>query len=102
MPAAAPAGNDADGMLHITLSQAYHIGWSSTDCRLTRGAQGNLVATCPNSVQSKPADLVFFDPVSDLGMRVSLRAAIGLGGAALALALLSLIPRRRTVASPAA
>jgi hypothetical protein len=102
VPATAPSANDADGMLHITLNQAYHTGWSSTDCRLTRGDQGNLVANCPNSVQSKPADLVFFDPISDLGMRVSLRAAIGLGGTALALALLSLIPRRRTVASPAA
>jgi hypothetical protein len=89
-------------LLHITLNQAYHTGWSSPDCQLTRGDQGNLVASCPNTLQSKPADLVFFDAVSDLGMRVSLRAAAGLAGAALTLGLLSLIPRRRPVTSPAA
>jgi hypothetical protein len=100
--AAAPSGNDADGLLHITLNQAYHTGWASADCRLTRGDQGNLVANCPDSVQSKPADLLFFDAVSDLGMRVSLRALAAVAGAALALGLLSLIPRRRPVASPAA
>ncbi|MDB6100334.1 MAG: hypothetical protein JWO52_333 [Gammaproteobacteria bacterium] len=102
LPAAASSGTPAGGLLHITLNQAYHTGWSSPDCQLTRGDQGNLVASCPNTLQSKPADLVFFDAVSDLGMRVSLRAAAGLAGAALTLGLLSLIPRRRPVTSPAA
>jgi hypothetical protein len=101
LPAAAASGKDAGRLLHITLNQAYHTGWSSPDCQLTRGEQGNLVANCPNTVQSKPVDLVFFDPVSALGMRVSLRAGVGLAGAALALGLLSLIPRRRAVPSPA-
>jgi hypothetical protein len=101
--AAASSGNDADPLLHITLNQAYHTAWSSPYCALTRGEEGNLVAHCPrHAVQAKPVDLVFFDPVSDLGMRVSLRAFITVAGAMLALGLMSLIPKRRPVASPAA
>jgi hypothetical protein len=102
-PAAAAAANPADSLLHITLNQAYHKGWSSPDCELTRGEQGNLVANCPlHTLQAKSVDLVFFDPVSDLGMRVSLRAVRATAAALLVFALLSAIPRRRAVASPAA
>jgi hypothetical protein len=100
-PAAAVSANDAGSLLHITLNQAYHKWWSSQDCELTRGDQGNLVANCPaHTLQAKPADLVFFDPVSDLGMRVSLRAIVAVAGAALALGLMGLIPKRRPVAVP--
>src|SRR5882724_10434530 len=99
-PAAAAVANQADSLLHITLNQAYHKGWSSPDCGLTRGEQGNLVANC--TLQAKPVDLVFFDPVSDLGMRVSLHAIRATAAALLVFALLSAIPRRRAVASPAA
>jgi len=102
-PAAAAVANQADSLLHITLNQAYHKGWSSPDCGLTRGEQGNLVANCPiHTLQAKPVDLVFFDPVSDLGMRVSLHAIRATAAALLVFALLSAIPRRRAVASPAA
>jgi hypothetical protein len=102
-PAAASSADDADSWLHITLNQAYHSGWSSPDCELTRGDQGNLIANCRrDAVLAKAADLVFFDPVSNLGMRVSLYAVMGVVGATLALGLIRLIPRRRAVASPAA
>jgi len=100
---AASSGNYADPLFHITLNQAYHTGWSSPDCGLTRGDQGNLVANCPRQIlQAKPVDLVFFDPVSDLGMRVSLRAVPAIAVAMLAFGLMSLIPRRRAVVSSAA
>src|SRR5882724_1802554 len=100
--APASAASDADSLLYITLNQAYHTGWTSPDCELTRGDQGNLVAHCAkHALQAKPAELVFADPVSALGTRVSLRAGITLAGAALALGLMSLFPRRRAVASPA-
>jgi hypothetical protein len=101
--AAAASGNAADPLFHITLNQAYHTGWSSPACELTRGDQGNLVANCPkHTLQAAPVDLVFFDAVSDLGMRVSLRAVPVIAGAMLALGLMGVIPRRRAVASPAA
>jgi hypothetical protein len=101
VPAPASGADDADSFLHITLNQAYHTGWSSRDCELTRGGEGNLVAHCPRQLLAKPADLVFFDPVSDLGLRVSLRAGTAVTGAALALGLMSLIPKRRAAVSPA-
>ena len=98
-----PNTRGGDSLLQITLNQAYHAGWSSPDCALTRGDRDTLRVSCPNRVlQEKPVDLVFFDPVSALGMRVSVRAATTLGGAAFALGLLSLVPRRRAVARPAA
>jgi hypothetical protein len=65
-----------------------------------RGTQGCL-EPCPTG-EAAPVDLVFFDPVSDLGMRVSLRAVPVIAGAMLAFGLVSAIPRRRAVASPAA
>jgi len=99
--AAGSFANAADPFVHITLNQAYHTGWSSQDCELTRADQGNLVANCPQlTLQAKPVDLVFFDPVSALGARVSLRAVPLTTGAMLALGLMGLVPRRRPVASP--
>jgi hypothetical protein len=86
----------------MTLNQAYHSGWSSQDCLLTRADQGNLVASCPaNIVGTTAAELVFFDSVSDLGMRVSVRTAFALLWVALALGIMSLIPSRRAVVSTA-
>jgi hypothetical protein len=86
-------------VLRIELNQAYHARWTSAHCTLTRGDQGNLVASCPvEDLRSGPVDLVFFDPISDLGMRVSVRAATVLGPAMLMLALLNAIPKRREAA----
>lgn len=102
-PAAIPAVDveHGDPMLHIVLNQAYHARWSSPDCTLARGEQGNLVANCPaREVQARPVDLVFFDPVSELGMRVSLRASVVLGVVIALLAAMSLFPKRREVAVP--
>jgi hypothetical protein len=101
-PADAPSMIRAGSRLQITLNQAYHSGWSSQDCVLTRADQGNLVASCPaNIVGTTAAELVFFDPVSDLGMRVSVRTAFALLWVALALGMMSLIPSRRPVVSTA-
>jgi hypothetical protein len=100
---AAPPASQAGGtLLRITLNQAYHTGWSSPDCLLTRGEQDNLVATCPESrVRSGAAELTFFDPISDLGMRVSRWSAFALLSAALALGLVILIPSRRAAVGTA-
>lgn len=87
-----------DSMLHIVLNQAYHTGWSSASCTLTRGDEDNLVANCPAKVlQAGPVDLVFFDSVSELGAEVSVKAGVVLGSTLSMLGLLGLIPRRRTV-----
>jgi hypothetical protein len=101
-PAEAASGSGAGSRLHITLNQAWHSGWSSQECQLTRTEQGNLVASCPeNVVRAGGAELVFFDPVSDLGMRVSLQTAFALLWVALALGMMSLIPSRRAEADTA-
>jgi hypothetical protein len=55
-----------------------------------------------HTLEAAPVDLVFFDAVSDLGMRVSLRAVPVVAGAMLAFGLVSVVPRRRALASPAA
>lgn len=102
-PALVAAATSADSTLQITFNQAYHSGWSSPDCELTRGERGTLLASCPSHVlRERPVDMVFFDPVSALGMRVSVRAATTLAGAAFALGLMSLVPRRRAIVRPAA
>jgi hypothetical protein len=99
--AATPAG--AAGMLHIVLNQAYHTGWRSPSCTLARGDQDNLVANCPaRTLQAGPIDLVFSDPVSELGAQVSVRAATALSAVIGLLGLMSLIPKRRTVTAPSA
>ena len=90
-----------DSPLQITLNQAWHTGWSSTDCKLSRGTDNNLVVQCPvETLRARTVDLTFFDPISDLGMRVSVRAAIVLIGTLLMLALMSVVAKRRTLASP--
>ena len=47
-----------------------------------------------------PVDLVFSDPVSELGARVSLKAGLVLGVSITLLTLLALAPRRRPVVVP--
>lgn len=90
-----------NSMLQIELNQAYHTGWSSPHCTLTRGAHDNLVANCPaRDLQAGPIDLVFFDPVSEMGKQVSIRAAIAMGIAVSLLALLGLAPRRPAATAP--
>jgi hypothetical protein len=102
----APAVNEVshpDSMLQIELNQAYHERWSSPNCAITRGAQGNLVANCPvRTVQAGAVDLTFHEPVSELGTRVSLQSLAALGVAMPLFGLLSLVPKRREFASPAA
>ena len=101
--AAATTAAGAAGMLHIVLNQAYHAGWRSPSCTLSRGDQDNLVANCPaRTLKSGPIDLVFSDPVSELGADVSLRAATALGAVIGLLVLMSLIPKRRTATAPSA
>jgi hypothetical protein len=102
-PSVLPVDDGAyhDPMVRIVLNQAYHTRWSSPNCVLTRGNQGNLVANCPaKDVQAGPVDLEFFDPVSDLGMRVSLQAIAALGVALPMFGLMSLRPKRREFAIP--
>jgi len=92
-----------DGILHIVLNQAYHKQWRSPDCSLTRGDQNNLVANCPaKQLQEGPVNLVFFDPVSELGARVSLRTALVLSAISALLGLMSLLPDRRLMPAPSA
>jgi hypothetical protein len=99
----APVARDThpDPVLHIVLNQAFHTQWSSPDCELTRGERGNLVANCPaQSLHGRSVDLVFSDPVSDLGMRTSLRSGAVVAVAFTLLGLMSLMPKRREVTSP--
>ena len=89
-----------DPMLHIVLNQAFHTGWRSASCAVERGAESNLVASCPaRALDGGPVELVFSDPVSELGTRVSLTAAPVLG-ISIGLLTLGLIPRRRPIAAP--
>jgi hypothetical protein len=90
-----------DAVLHVVLNQAYHTGWRSTSCTLGRGTEDNLVASCPAAeLAAGPIDLVFSDPVSELGSRVSLMSATALGMAIGLLTLAGLVPRRRPIAAP--
>jgi hypothetical protein len=95
LPASA-ATADPDTVVRVVLNQAYHSGWTSAYCTVERGGEGNLIASCPERVlRTRPIDLVFFDRISDLGMRVSVRAASVLGTAMVLLGLMSLTPKRR-------
>ncbi|HUI60156.1 MAG TPA: hypothetical protein VLX90_08030, partial [Steroidobacteraceae bacterium] len=90
---------EGDGTLRIVLNQAYHPGWSSADCALERGPRDNLMARCSAAdLAAHPVDLVFFDPVSDLGTRVSVRSWLVLMVAMTVLGLLTVVPKRRDVA----
>ena len=103
--ASAAMATDArrDPVLHIVLNQAFHSQWSSPDCELTRGEGGNLVANCPaRSLLGRSVDLVFSDPVSDIGVRTSLRSGVVVFAAIMLLGLMSLMPKRRDVISPGA
>ena len=100
-PEDAAALADLGSTLHIELNQAYHTGWRSTSCTLERGPNDNLVASCPvEKLAAGPVDLVFSDPVSELGARVSLKAAFVLGVSISLLTLAALVPRRRPVVAP--
>jgi hypothetical protein len=105
--AAAPQSRDSTvanpgSLLQITLNQAYHSRWTSLECKLTRSAAGNLVANCPaDTLSAGSVDLVFFDPVSDLGMHVSIRSARVFLFATIMLALLGLVPKRPRGRQPA-
>jgi hypothetical protein len=95
------AAAQRDSVLQFELNQAYHTGWSSPHCALSSGAHGNLVARCPaRDLTAGPIDLVFFDPVSERGKQVSIRAGIAVGMAVGLLAFLGFIPKRRTAAAP--
>jgi hypothetical protein len=95
------AAAKVDATLQIELNQAYHTGWRSPHCTLSRSAQDNLVANCPaRDLQAGAIDLVFFEPVSELGKQVSIRVGFVVGIALGLLALLALIPKRRTAAAP--
>ena len=88
-----------DPILRVVLNQAWHTGWRSSSCRLERGAEDNLVASCPaGELDAGPVDLVFFDPTSELGTRVSLTAAPLLGMSIGLLTLAGLATRRRPIA----
>jgi hypothetical protein len=94
-PIARPFGFTSS-TVRIELNQAYHSRWSSAACELSRSERGNLVASCPtDDIRAGPVDLVFFDPISDLGVRVSVRAMTILGMTMIVLALLNVIPKRR-------
>ncbi len=96
-------GARQDSVVHIVLNQAFHTQWSSPDCELTRGAAGNLVASCPaENLRGRSVDLVFSDPVSDLGMRTSLRSGVLVTVAITLLGLMSLMPKRRDITAPGA
>jgi hypothetical protein len=74
-PPRAPAGNEAAGLLHIVLNQAYHPLWRARSCQVSRGAQGNLVLDCPyQSLIHGPLWVDFHDPISARGAKVSRRA----------------------------
>jgi hypothetical protein len=89
-----------DPMFHIVLNQAFHTGWHSTSCTVERGAEDNLVASCPaKELDAGPVDLVFSDPVSQLGARVSLTAG-PVSGISIGLLTLGLVSRRRPIAAP--
>ena len=90
-----------DPVFHVVLNQAFHTGWRSSSCTLERGAEDNLVASCPaRELDAGPVDLVFSDPVSELGARVSLTTSAVLGISIGLLTLAGLALRRRPIAAP--
>jgi len=102
---AAPSGLSEIGLrdpvFHVVLNQAFHTGWRSSSCTLARGAEDNLVASCPaRELDAGPVDLVFSDPVSELGARVSLTTSAVLGISIGLLTLAGLALRRRPIAAP--
>jgi hypothetical protein len=69
------AGPGAGSRIRISLNQAWHRFWRSSDCDVAPDARGNLVATCDRGVLMRgPLDLEFHDPISALGARVSIGA----------------------------
>jgi hypothetical protein len=91
------AARGGNRIAHIVLNQAFNTGWSTPDCQLTRGEKGNLIANCP--METRSVDLVFSDPVSELGARTSLRTGALALVAIMLLGLMSVMPKRREVAA---
>lgn len=90
-PAGAPAGTA------IVFNQNFHPRWSLTNGEAVRDARGNLAARIPNGARPGEAlDLVFHDPFSALGSRVSLFSGLAVLAAALSLAGIRLADRLRS------
>jgi hypothetical protein len=59
--------------MRIILKQAFHSNWwAPSDCETGRTGSGNLVLACPTArLLQSPVELVFWNPLSELGARVS-------------------------------
>jgi hypothetical protein len=59
--------------IQFTLSQAYHQGWRASGCTTSANDRGNLVIDCPaDYLRAAHLEVVFDDPSSDWGARISL------------------------------
>jgi hypothetical protein len=66
--------NSSSNRIQFTLSQAYHQGWSASGCATSASTRGNLVIDCPaDYLRAASIEVVFDDPSSDRGARISLR-----------------------------
>jgi hypothetical protein len=62
--------------LQIILKQAFHSDWRvPSECETGATGSGNLILECPvDRLLHSPLELVFRDPLSELGARVSILA----------------------------
>jgi len=59
--------------IQFTFSQAYHQGWKASGCTTSASSLGNLIVDCPAEyLRAARLDVVFDDPSSDRGARISL------------------------------
>jgi len=59
--------------IQFTLSQAYHQAWRAPGCATSANPRGNLVIDCPAEyLRATNLEVVFDDPSSDWGARISL------------------------------
>jgi hypothetical protein len=59
--------------IQFTLSQAYHQAWRAPGCATSANPRGNLVIDCPAEyLRATNLEVVFDDPSSDRGARISL------------------------------
>jgi len=59
--------------VQFTLSQAYHQGWRASGCTTSASAHGNLILDCSaENLRAASVEVVFDDPSSDWGARISL------------------------------
>jgi hypothetical protein len=90
-----PAG--AAAPTTIVFNQNYHPHWSLSSGEAVRDARGNLAARLPKGARPGEAlDLVFHDPFSALGSRVSLFSSLAVLAAALSLTGIRLADRLRS------